>query len=121
MDSKSTRFLRRGGQPAPPQSGSRAPRLKDDLSSPAWRKSGNSSQYKRLIYPKWELQPINSYAWRAAIRAFEFYIRNIDARDSRTVRVVVTDRHDCILREWKIGQGVTFPRSRVGRRRSWTT
>ena len=50
------RFLgRRGGQPAPPQSGSRAPRLKDDLSSPAWRKSGNSSQYKRLIYPKWEL------------------------------------------------------------------
>ena len=37
MDSKSTRFLRRGGQPAPPQSGSRAPRLKDDLSSPAWQ------------------------------------------------------------------------------------
>ena len=29
----------------------------------------NSSQYKRLIYPKWELQPINSYAWRAAPRS----------------------------------------------------
>jgi hypothetical protein len=35
----------------------------------SWRKSGNSSQYKRLIYPKWELQPINSYAWRAAPRS----------------------------------------------------
>jgi hypothetical protein len=43
-----------------------------------------------------------------AIRAFEFYIRNIDERNGRTVRVVVTDRHDCILREWKFGQGVTF-------------
>ena len=35
----------------------------------SWRKSGSSSQYKRLIYPKWELQPINSYAWRAASRS----------------------------------------------------
>jgi hypothetical protein len=40
---------------------------------------------------------------------FEFYTHSIDARDGRTVRVVVTDAHDCILREWKIGQGVTFP------------
>jgi hypothetical protein len=44
-----------------------------------------------------------------ATRAFEFYIRNIDAWHSKTVRVVVTDRHDCVLREWKMGQGVTFP------------
>jgi hypothetical protein len=37
-----------------------------------------------------------------ATRAFEFYIRNLNARDARIVRVVVTDVHDCILREWKI-------------------
>jgi hypothetical protein len=41
-----------------------------------------------------------------AIRAFEFYIRNANARDARIARVVVTDVHDCILREWKIGRGV---------------
>ena len=46
---------------------------------------------------------------QAATRAFEFYVRNINARDARIVRVVVTDLHDCILREWKFGQGVTFP------------
>ena len=39
-----------------------------------------------------------------AIRAFEFYIRNFDAQNARIVRVVVTDIHDCILREWKIGE-----------------
>ena len=38
-----------------------------------------------------------------ASRAFEFDIRNLEARNARIVRVVVTDVHDCILREWKIG------------------
>jgi hypothetical protein len=26
-----------------------------------------------------------------------------------TVRVIITDSSDCIVREWKYGQGVTFP------------
>jgi hypothetical protein len=53
-----------------------------------------------------------------ATRVFEFYIHHIDSCDLRIVRVVVTDSHDFILREWKTGQGVTFPSSEVGRRRS---
>jgi hypothetical protein len=53
-----------------------------------------------------------------AIRTFESYIRNLNARDARIVRAVVTDIHECVLREWKIGQGITFPSSEVGRRRS---
>ena len=59
---------------------------------------------------------------RDATRAFEFCIRNVEARDGRTMRVVVTDRHDCILREWKWGRGVTFP-SKVGWAggKLWTT
>lgn len=44
-----------------------------------------------------------------AIRVFEFCTHSIDARVGRTVRVVVTDRHDRVLREWKFRQGVTFP------------
>jgi hypothetical protein len=52
-----------------------------------------------------------------AIRTFESYIRNLNARDARIVRAVVTDIHEC-WREWKIGQGITFPSSEVGRRRS---
>ena len=48
-------------------------------------------------------------AWEA-IRVFEFYTHSIDAQVGPTVRVVVTDRHDCVLREWKFRQGVTFPR-----------
>ena len=44
-----------------------------------------------------------------ASRTFEFCTHSIDARVGRTVRVVVTDRHDCVLREWKFRQGATFP------------
>jgi hypothetical protein len=47
-------------------------------------------------------------------RAFEFYVRNL-TETTRIARVVVTV-HDCILGEWKIGKGVIFPSSEVGRR-----
>jgi hypothetical protein len=55
-----------------------------------------------------------------ANRTFESYTHCVDARDGRTVRVVVTDRRDCILREWKFRIGchvsieVNFPPMGIG-------
>jgi hypothetical protein len=41
-------------------------------------------------------------------RAFRHYTR-VGAELGSTVRVIVIDRSDCIVREWKFGKGVTFP------------
>jgi hypothetical protein len=44
-----------------------------------------------------------------ARRAFEHCIRSVEARFGIPMRVVITDRYDCILREWQFGKGITFP------------
>ena len=44
-----------------------------------------------------------------ASRAFKHCIHNVEARFGIQMRVVITDRYDCILREWRFGQGITFP------------
>ena len=44
-----------------------------------------------------------------ASRAFEHCIHNVEARFGIQMRVVITDRYDCILREWQFGKGITFP------------
>jgi hypothetical protein len=44
-----------------------------------------------------------------ACRAFQHYSRGAGAQLELTVRVIVTDSSDCIVREWKYGEGVTFP------------
>jgi hypothetical protein len=44
-----------------------------------------------------------------ASRAFEHCIHSVEARFGISMRVVITDRYDCILREWRFGQGITFP------------
>jgi hypothetical protein len=44
-----------------------------------------------------------------ASRAFELSIHSVEARFGIPMRVVITDRYDCILREWRFGQGVTLP------------
>ena len=44
-----------------------------------------------------------------ACRAFQHYSRSAGAQLGLTVRVIITDNSDCIVREWKYGQGVTFP------------
>jgi hypothetical protein len=36
-----------------------------------------------------------------ACRAFEHCIHNVETRFGIPMRVVITDRHDCILREWQ--------------------
>jgi hypothetical protein len=42
-------------------------------------------------------------------RAFQHYTNSAGAKLGSTVRVIVIDRNDCIVREWKLGQGITFP------------
>ena len=44
-----------------------------------------------------------------AVRAFRHYTTRIGAELGTTRRVLVIDRSDCIVREWKFGKGVTFP------------
>ena len=44
-----------------------------------------------------------------ASRAFKHCIHNVEARFGIQMRVVITDRYDCILREWQFGKGITFP------------
>ena len=43
-----------------------------------------------------------------ACRAFEHCIHSVEARFGIPIRVVITDRDDCILREWQFGKGITF-------------
>ena len=38
-------------------------------------------------------------------RTFEHCIHSVEARFGIPMRVVITDRYDCILREWKFGKG----------------
>ena len=42
-------------------------------------------------------------------RTFQHYTSSVGAQLGSTVRVIVTDRNDCIVREWRSGQGITFP------------
>jgi hypothetical protein len=44
-----------------------------------------------------------------ASRTFEHCIHSVEARSGIPMRVVITDRYDCILREWQFGKGITFP------------
>ena len=43
-----------------------------------------------------------------ACHAFEHCIHSVEARFGISIRVVITDRDDCILREWQFGKGITF-------------
>jgi hypothetical protein len=44
-----------------------------------------------------------------ASRAFAHCIHSVEAQFGIAMRVVITDRCDCILREWQFGKGITFP------------
>ena len=44
-----------------------------------------------------------------ASRAFAHCIRSVEARFAIAMRVIITDRYECILREWQFGKGITFP------------
>jgi hypothetical protein len=40
-------------------------------------------------------------------RAFHHYTSSIGSQQGSTVRVIVIDRNDCIVREWKFRHGIT--------------
>jgi hypothetical protein len=46
---------------------------------------------------------------KEASRSFEHCIHSVEARSGIPMRVVITGRYDCILREWQFGKGITFP------------
>lgn len=45
-----------------------------------------------------------------AVKKAHFFTHNVAARVGLTVRVIITDSGDCIVFEWKFGQGVTWPK-----------
>ena len=44
-----------------------------------------------------------------ALKAFVHYTTCVAARMGITERVIITDGWDCIVAEWKKGEGITFP------------
>ena len=44
-----------------------------------------------------------------AMDAFTHYTNNVAVKMGATARVIITDGGDCIVAEWKKGQGITFP------------
>ena len=51
-----------------------------------------------------------------ACRAFQYYTSSLGAGLGSTVRVIIIDSSDCMVREWKFEQGVTFPPTRGKRK-----
>jgi hypothetical protein len=49
-----------------------------------------------------------------AADAAKHYCKSLGARLGTTVRVIITDGGDCIVFEWKRGEGVTFPPNMKG-------
>jgi hypothetical protein len=47
-----------------------------------------------------------------ANRAFEHCVHSVEVRFGIPMRVVITDRYDCILREWNFGTGIASPDAR---------
>jgi hypothetical protein len=65
----------------------------------------------RLCYDNGEHKNVRRFvSAQEAGRAFQHYTTSVGAELGSTVRVIVIDRNDSIVREWKFGQGITFPR-----------
>lgn len=63
----------------------------------------------RVYYDNGEDKDVRRFvSAQEASRAFQHYTSSAGA-DGSTVRVIVIDRNDRIVREWKLGQGITFP------------
>jgi hypothetical protein len=66
------------------------------------------------------MHPARTARWagcpeKEASRAFQYYTSSLGAQLGLTMHVIIIDGSDCVVREWKFEQGVTFPPSR-GRR-----
>jgi len=70
----------------------------------------------RLYYDNGEQKDVYRFvSAQEAYRGFQYYTSSLGARLGSTVRVIIIDGDDCMVREWKLEQGVTFPPP--GRRR----
>jgi hypothetical protein len=78
---------------------------------------GEQEQFSlRLYHEDGQDQYVRQFvSARDASMAFEYYTNSAGAQLGSTGRVVVTDGSDRIVREWKFGQGVTFPPLPMGR------
>ena len=64
----------------------------------------------RVHYDNGEHRDVRRFvSAQEADRAFHHYTNSAGAQQGSTVRVIVIDRNDCIVREWKLGQGITLP------------
>jgi hypothetical protein len=45
-----------------------------------------------------------------AIKTFGHYTNNVATRAGITVRVIITDSGDCVNAEWRLNEGLVFPK-----------
>jgi len=72
----------------------------------AWREAAMGEQFAVLIFfadgkRRYVCRFVSA---QEACRAFAHCIHIVEARFGFPMRVVITDRYDCILREWKFGK-----------------
>ena len=71
----------------------------------------------RLYYDNGEQKDVYRFvSAQEAHRAFQYYTSSLGTRLGSTVRVIIIDGDDCMVREWKLEQGVTFPPPRRRRK-----
>jgi len=62
-----------------------------------------------MFFAKGERRYVRRFASaQEACRTFEHCIHSVAARFRIPIRVVITDRNDCIVREWQFGKGSLF-------------
>jgi hypothetical protein len=64
----------------------------------------------RVYYDDGRRQDVRRFvSAKEACRAFQYFTSSLGAQLHSTVRVIIIDGSDCMVREWKFEQGVTFP------------
>jgi hypothetical protein len=81
---------------------------------------GEREQFSvRVYYDDGQCQCVRRFvSAQEACRAFEHYTSGLAARLAPTVRVIIIDSSDGMVREWRCEQGVTFPSRRGSRKRA---
>ena len=79
---------------------------------------GEGEQFSvRVYYDDGRRQIVRRFvSAQEACRVFQHYTSSLGVRLGSTVRVIIIDRSDCMVREWKFEQGVTFPPPRGSRK-----
>jgi hypothetical protein len=59
---------------------------------------------------KTDLCECDHVTFEEALRWFKHHTTNVPANIGMTSRVIIVDGGDCIVAEWKHGQGITWPK-----------